>query len=177
MFKNIDNITMRFITREDKPTIYKAIDENRDFLGVYVDFIKDITEKDFDSLMKNWEAIQILGRGFQVGLFEDDKYIGQCNVSIDTYDNRGEIGYWLIESATGKGVMTRAVDQLTSFTFRFHDLNKITIKCVDTNEKSLAIPKRLGFIYEGTLREHQKLNGIYRDLQVFSKLRREWEIN
>lgn len=168
---------MRFIDRKDKDLIYEAIDGNREFLGEYVDFIKNMSEKELESLLKNWEAMHILGRGFQVGLFENDKYIGQCNVTIDSYDNRGEIGYWLVEGATGRGIMTRAVDQIGSFAFKFHDLNKISIKCVETNEKSLAIAKRLGYIYEGTLREHQKLNGVYRNLQVFSKLRREWEMD
>ena len=42
--------------------------------------------------------------------------------------------------------------------------------------RSSAIPKRLGFTFEGTLREAQVLDGRYVDLEVYSMLRREYSL-
>jgi ribosomal-protein-serine acetyltransferase len=48
------------------------------------------------------------------------------------------------------------------------------IHCATGNTRSSAVPKRLGFTFEGTLREAQLLDGRYVDLDVYSMLRREY---
>lgn len=52
--------------------------------------------------------------------------------------------------------------------------NRIVIRCHPENGRSSAVAKRLGFSYEGTLRECAKHNGELHDLEVYSVLRREW---
>ena len=174
MFKQIDNIQMRFIELEDKDILYQAMNKNREFLGQYIDFANHITEGQLETYIKNWQAMQVLGRGFQIGLFNGEEILGQCSVNLDSHDKRAEIGYWLIQDATGRGLMTRAVDQVLRICFEIYKLNKVSIKCVDTNKKSMAIAQRLGFVYEGRLRQHQKLKGVFRDLLVYSILKEEW---
>lgn len=177
MFGQIDDIEIRFISKEDRDPIYKAMDENREFLGNYIDFVNTITPEELEKHLVNWEAMQVLGRGFQVGLFQGEEALGQCSVTINTYDNRGEIGYWLVESATGRGIITRAVKEIMKFCFNFYGLHKLTIECMPENAKSRAVAERLGFVYEGRLRDHQKLKGDYCDLLVYSKLRDEWRLD
>jgi ribosomal-protein-serine acetyltransferase len=53
-------------------------------------------------------------------------------------------------------------------------LNRVEIHCAAGNTKSAAIPRRLGFTLEGTIREGQFLNGRYHDTLLFSMLKREW---
>lgn len=99
-----------------------------------------------------------------------------CGIRLSRYDDRGEIGYWLIPEFTGKGIMTKMALNVMHMGFKVYGLNKITIMCADTNYKSQGIPKRLGFKFDGILRQHQKLRNEYRDLYVFSIVRSEWEL-
>ena len=98
--------------------------------------------------------------------------------SIDRRDKSAEIGYWLAKSATGKGLVLRAVEKLLEYGFEELVLNRVVIKCVPENMKSRAIPERLGFVKEGVEREAGWLHTRFVDHVVYSMLAREWrEIN
>ncbi|MBX5450947.1 GNAT family N-acetyltransferase [Thermogemmatispora sp.] len=80
-----------------------------------------------------------------------------------------EIGYWLRVTATGRGYMTEAVQLLTTFAFEQLVANRVFIRCDERNERSAAIPRRLGFVCEGCLR-HESLapDGKLRNTLVFA---------
>jgi len=73
---------------------------------------------------------------------------------------KGEIGYWLDSDHHGKGIVTQAVKKLLEIGFGYYALDKIIIRCATQNLRSFAIPKRLGFVHEGTLRAD--IRGGYR---------------
>lgn len=66
--------------------------------------------------------------------------------------------------------MTRTVESLTHYCLNELYLNRITIRSVKENEKSCAIPIRLGYSQEGFSR---LLHGKYYDLVNYSKLRKD----
>lgn len=175
MLGQIDRYEIRYIKEKDAWAFYQAVEENRAYLSQYLDFAKSLSLEDTQRAIKLWQADLIRGRGFKWGLFDGSEFLAMCSLSLNSYDKRGEIGYWLVEKSTGQGLMTRMVGYLVSLAFNIYKLNKLTIKCVDTNTKSQDLAKKLGFTYEGTLRQHQRLNEEFRDLQVYSLLRSEWE--
>lgn len=89
----------------------------------------------------------------------------------------GAIGYWLCASYNGKGVMTKVVEKLLEYGFVENRLNKIEIRCAEENVKSRAIPERLGFTYEATLRQCEWLYDKYVDHAVYSMLASEYKTN
>lgn len=93
---------------------------------------------------------------------------------IDWQDKSAKIGYWLAKDATGKGLMTRAVEKLLEYAFDERNLNRIVIKCAPENTKSRAVPERLGFTVEGVEREAGWLHTRFVDHVVYSLLAREW---
>jgi ribosomal-protein-serine acetyltransferase len=88
----------------------------------------------------------------------------------------GAIGYWLSASHAGKGVMTKVVKRLLEIGFVEHNLNKIEIRCAEQNHKSRAIPERLGFTYEATLRQCEWLYDRYVDHALYSMLASEYKV-
>ena len=50
------------------------------------------------------------------------------------------------------------------------NLHKLTIRVQTENAKSAAIPKRLNFIKEGVLVEHEMSNGKFVSLDLYSKI-------
>ncbi len=58
------------------------------------------------------------------------------------------IGYWCRASEQGKGYVTEWVNALTRYGFEILGLKKISIHADSENEKSMAVPERLGYNFE-----------------------------
>lgn len=176
MILKIEDYELRVIPIEDAEMLYNTMQENADYLSEYLDFVSNITLEAEKMAINTWQDMFMKGMGFEGGIYYKDRLIGMCGIRISRYDDRGEIGYWLSPEYTGKGIMTKMVQGVMNTGFKAYGLNKITIMCADTNIKSQGIPKRLGFKFDGILRQHQKLRNEYRDLYVFSILQKEWEL-
>jgi ribosomal-protein-serine acetyltransferase len=72
-------------------------------------------------------------------------------------------------------VMTDACRAVVTHLFGELELNRVEIRCAAGNTKSSAIPRRLGFTLDGTLRDAQFVNGRHHDLLVFGMLKRDWK--
>jgi ribosomal-protein-serine acetyltransferase len=70
--------------------------------------------------------------------------------------------------------MTRAVAALIEHAVSVLELNRIEIRAAVGNARSHAVPQRLGFREEGTLRQAERVGGVYLDVVVFSLLASEW---
>jgi ribosomal-protein-serine acetyltransferase len=96
-------------------------------------------------------------------------------VWIDAANLSAGIGYWLAESAEGRGLMSAAVAALLRHGFRDLKLNRIEIRAGVRNRRSRAIPERLGFRHEGTLRQAERLPERLVDHAVYAMLAGEWQ--
>lgn len=95
-------------------------------------------------------------------------------MKLITCTEKTSIGYYLDKQFEGHGIMTQAVEALIKYCFDEIDLNRIEISAAVHNEKSRAIPERLGFTREGMLRDNELLNGIYSSSYIYSLLKSEY---
>lgn len=115
--------------------------------------------------------------GFNLGIFLRGQLAGVIGYHSINWPNRHvEIGYWLGAEFEGQGLMTRACRTLIDFAFEKLLLNRVAILCATGNVRSRAIPERLGFTQEGTLRDGEWLYDHFVDLVFYSILAREWHI-
>jgi ribosomal-protein-serine acetyltransferase len=70
--------------------------------------------------------------------------------------------------------MTGAVTALVDHAISDWDLNRVEIRASVENAASRAIPERLGFREEGTLRQAELVDGRYHDTVVYSMLAADW---
>ena len=86
-----------------------------------------------------------------------------------------EIGYWARRSFAGRGYVTEAANAITRYAFEQLKAKRVELRYSTKNDKSIAIAKRLGFDYEGCLRnEHLSPSGNeLRDMFVYSRLNAE----
>jgi ribosomal-protein-serine acetyltransferase len=66
------------------------------------------------------------------------------------------------------------LDELIGAAFSYLEMNRIQIKCAVGNQRSINIPKRLAFRFEGIERAGEWLNDRFVDLEVYSMLRSDW---
>ena len=70
--------------------------------------------------------------------------------------------------------MTVAVRLLVDHALSTWDLNRVEIRAAVENHRSRAIPKRLGFRHEGTLRQAELIRGRYLDSVIYVMLKAAW---
>ncbi|MGA3599438.1 GNAT family N-acetyltransferase [Lysinibacillus agricola] len=103
------------------------------------------------------------------------KVIGTCGfLHYEKAHNRIEIGYDLMPTYWGKGIMKETLESIIHFAFTKMNINKIEAKVEPENTSSLRLLEKLNFQQEGILREHEFEKGQYVDLVIFSKLKREY---
>jgi RimJ/RimL family protein N-acetyltransferase len=124
------------------------------------------------------QASWLLHEDLPVGVFElrNGRLLGgsglhRINWNIRTF----EIGYWLRRSAHGYGYMTEAVQLLTRMAFDTLAANRVEIRMDTRNTRSEQVPKRLGFVLEGTLRNNiPDMAGQPRDTHIYALIPDEY---
>jgi ribosomal-protein-serine acetyltransferase len=168
-------ITLKILDLNDSKIIFDAIDQNRNHLRKWLPFV-DMTRSENDTRSFVKSIVDDVERRQEVFTiwFKDD-FCGLVGLKdIDYLNRKIEIGYWLIEKMTGKGIITQSVEKLIIFIFETLEMNRIQIKCGVGNQKSSSIPKRLGFILEGIERQGERHHFNFIDLEVYSLLKKEW---
>lgn len=88
---------------------------------------------------------------FGYGIFDSE---GTLLGAVGLHDRVGpaalEIGYWCHIAYTGRGIITRAVAALTDAALRLPGIEQVQIRCDAANERSAAVPRRLGYRLDRT---------------------------
>lgn len=161
----------------DAEEIYKAIDSNRNYLKKWLPWVEDSrTIEDargfIEAANKQFES----NNGFQAVIWYRGEFAGLIGYhGMDLENKSVSIGYWIKEELSGRGIMTKACNEMVDYAFNELRLNRVEIRCGRKNYKSRAIPERLGFTKEGIIREAEWLYDHYIDLVVYGILKREWK--
>lgn len=84
---------------------------------------------------------------------------------------RGEIGYWLVPGARGRGIGTTAVGLLVEWAFDVLELDRIEIMTTPDNAPARALAAALGFREEGVLAQRNLERGRRVDIVLLARLR------
>ena len=170
-------LQLKLLHVSDAESLFVLTDANRAHLKEWLPWV-DYTQTVVDSQKFIEQALQQFAqnKGFQAGIFYNDALVGMIGLHEINWSNRSTaIGYWLAEEAVGNGIMTKATRAVLTYVFEFLKLNRVDIRAASGNVRSQAIPKRLGFVHEGTLRQAEWLYDHFVDLELFTMLREEYE--
>ena len=146
-------IALRRPTAADVDALHAVIESSRAHLRPFMpwaDQDRDGTAGFVTKAAENWAS----GTDHSYLVIEqhppggDERILGVCGLHHRS-DDRGtvEIGYWLRPEAVGRGVMTAATRALTDLAFTLTGISRVTIRCDAANQRSAAIPRRLGFVH------------------------------
>jgi len=173
----IDNdIELRLVESKYAEECFKVIFTNKSHLKKWLPWVENNRIEDTKLYIEASKKQYCENNGFQSFIFCKDKIIGAIGYhKFDWIHKTTSIGYWLAEEYIGKGIMTRACKKIIDYALKGLNLNRVEIRCAENNHKSRAIPERLGFTNEGTIREAELLNGSYVNHVVYGIVKREWE--
>lgn len=157
--------------------LFATVERERQHLREWFSWV-DATGTEDDSVAFIRSSLEQFAsnNGFAAGIWCGERLAGTVRTHrIDWMNRCAELGYWLAREHEGKGIATDACRAVTTHCFHELDLNRVEIRCAAGNLKSAAIPKRLAFTFEATLREAHFVNGRFHDMLVFSMLKRDWK--
>jgi ribosomal-protein-serine acetyltransferase len=155
------------------PVIFETIERDRNYLQPWLPFVASTLKlSDTEAFIRGISAQPQNRKDEIYAIWFKDEFAGLIGFKDTDWINRKtELGYWLAEKMQGKGIVTACAEKLIRYTFQKLKLNRIQIKTAVGNSKSAAIPKRLGFVFEGVERAGEKHNQNYLDLEVYSLLK------
>ena len=157
----------------DGQALWEAVEESREHILPWLPW--GDTHKspaDSEAFVRRNQGRWILREDLPLSIWEktSGKYLGGSGLHrIDWEVPSFEIGYWLRRSATGQGYMTETVWLICRLAFETLKANRVFIRCATGNLNSAAIPPRLGFQHEGTLRNSvRNASGELCDMMMFA---------
>ncbi|WP_018754950.1 GNAT family N-acetyltransferase [Paenibacillus terrigena] len=119
-----------------------------------------------DDLSRDSKAIR-----FSIIKKESNEIIGSCGYnSFDFENEKAEIGYDIAKSFWGRGYASEAICALLDHAFSSLKLNRIEAKVDPENVNSIKLLQKLNFTFEGTLRQYERVEEKFNDLNIYSKL-------
>ncbi|GAC1651729.1 MAG: GNAT family protein [Vulcanimicrobiaceae bacterium] len=169
---------LRPVRLADTEELYRLVHQNYGHLYPWMGWVPEdgVTREGIRDFLRSKEKAAREQTQYHAAIVLDGRIIGSIGLSVIDWQNRiAHVGYWLSEEWTGRGIMTASVSSLVGYAFDALEFNRIEIRCEAENDKSAAVPRRLGFRHEGTLREAQLIHGRYRDDCIFAMLARDWQ--
>jgi ribosomal-protein-serine acetyltransferase len=171
-----ESITLHLPESNMAQELFDLIDQEREYLGRWLIWVKNTSSiNDSHTFLKEAGIFNRGGQRLTTFIKYNKKIVGSVAfVKLDKTNKCGEIGYWISENMQGRGIITKSCEKLIEYAFKHLDLNRIVIKMDAQNTKSKAIPIRMGFTYEGKLRQDRFINDHFRDTDLYSLLKKEW---
>jgi RimJ/RimL family protein N-acetyltransferase len=170
-------LTRRLVIRcwnpADAPLLKASVDENIDHLLPWMPWAADEPKplQQKVDLIRAWRAGFDLGKDFVYGIFnrEESRVLGGTGLHTRLGPGAREIGYWIHRDYTNIGLATEVSAALTRVAFEIDGVRRVEIHCEPRNIRSAAIPRKLGFTCEATLRERYPFTeDQYRDIMIWS---------
>jgi RimJ/RimL family protein N-acetyltransferase len=153
--------TSRLILRcwnlEDAPLLKEAIDESREHLLPWMPWAKNEPQpiEAKVAYLRHWRSRFDRDEEFVYGVFdpEEERVLGGCGLHTRLSGHALEIGYWIHVNFINQGLATELSAALTKVAFEVHCVRRVEIHCDPRNVRSAAVPRKLGYVHEATLKK------------------------
>jgi ribosomal-protein-serine acetyltransferase len=170
-----DGSYLRLLREADAQELHALIEANRAHLARWLPWAEGQGFDETLDFIHKTRSQASENDGFQAAIVLDGGIVGMAGYPGVDWGNRStRIGYWLDAAHQGKGIMTAAVRLLVDHALTAWQLNRVEILVATENRRSRAIPERLGFREEGTLRQLHLVGGRYLDCASYSMLAAYW---
>ena len=170
-----NRLLLRQIVPGDAESLFAILsdEETLEFYGDEPHQSLDETKELINQIEERYTSKKALRWG--VTLMGEDRLIGSCSLfHFDEGFDRAETGYELNRAYWRKGIMTEALSAILTFGFSELGLHRIEAIIDIANERSKNLLLKLGFTYEGYLRQRFPFRGDFLDEYYFGLLKDEW---
>ncbi len=170
-----NRLHLRQIQPKDAEAFF-AIKSDREVMDFYGDEVHQSLEETralIQQLQDSYDRREALFWG--ITLKGEDVIIGSCAfISFNPDFHYAETGYEMHRAYWRQGIMAEAMSTILTYGFTELELHRIEAALDDRNAPSKNLLLKLGFTYEGNLRQRFLLRDQFLDAHYFGLLKDEW---
>ncbi|MFL6657767.1 MAG: GNAT family N-acetyltransferase [Massilia sp.] len=171
--------TLRPVRAADAPALAKLVAANAAHLSGYLPKVASLAN--LPEAQRHVEAtLAAVEQGdlLEWHIFTNEILCGAIRLHhIDTDNRKAAIACYLGADHLGRGLATASVRTVLQYAFGRLALNRIELVCASENMASQRLAERLGFRWEGLLRQAELIDGAYLDHFVYGLLREDFAAN
>jgi RimJ/RimL family protein N-acetyltransferase len=171
-------LLVRCYNPSDAPLLAESVTENMEHLRPWMPWVHSEPEPIEEKIarLKMFRGNFDLGQNYIYGIFnpEDTKLLGGTGLHPRLGPEELEIGYWIHKDYVNQGLVTESTAALIKVAFELIHVHRIEIHCDPANVASAAIPRKLGFLHEGTLRAKTRFLDGWSDSMVWGLLETDY---
>ena len=164
-----DDLSIELINKALAPTYLQLVQQNYDYLDQWLTWPSVCKAvEDFEEYINSVLHKYAEGEAIVCAMRYKGDVVGNVALfEIESRLKRAKIGYWLIESAQGNGVVNRSVRYLIDHAFTNLGIKKIQIHAAQGNTPSRAVAEKLGFKLEGIITRNEIIGDRIIDHAVY----------
>lgn len=171
-------LLVRCYNPSDAPLLAEAVTASVEHLRPWMPWVYAEPEPLEEKVqrLKRFRGNFDLGENFVYGIFspDDTKLLGGTGLHTRLGEGALEVGYWIHKDYVNQGLTTESSAALIKVAFELIHVHRIEIHCDPENLASAAIPRKLGFTHEGTLRANMRFLDRWRDTMIWGLLESEY---
>lgn len=174
-----ERLIIRCYEPKDAQLLKDAIDVSLEHLLPWMPWAKNEPETVETKIkrLRQFRGQFDLGLDYTFGIFNkaENELIGSTGLHTRQDSDSREIGYWISAKYIRQGFATETVKALMKVGFEIEGLERIEIRCAPENIASQEIPRKLGFLHEGTLKNRTTdTEGRARDVMIWTKFKTDY---
>ncbi|MEO2115269.1 MAG: GNAT family protein [Candidatus Poseidoniia archaeon] len=160
----------------DAEELFIIVDENRAYLREWLPWLDDVKSVD-DELALIRSLSEKNGPAFAFYIIRQfGNLVGVVGLNwVDQHNRSFGLGYWVSQSSTGQGIITKACSRLIDHCFDDLKLHRAVIEAAVENHPSRAVAERLGMRMEGISRDREWLYDHFTDHTLYAITAPEWK--
>ncbi len=173
-------LTLRPLTESDAEELFEAVETSREALKrrlLWVGGVRGV--EDQKRFIAQAQAVAEKGDELVLGVFESktDALVGVVSLDKQSSKERTQarLAVWIRADKQDRGYCTEAGRAVLECVFRRLNCHRLFARIDPTNRAFRRVLKKLGFHYEGCLRDDKRLNGRWIDQECWGLLKTEWK--
>jgi len=114
---------------------FNSLADPMEMMGIYADYFQELNGYFRGETPQN-----------EMGIWVGERLAGAASMAhLKDSSTAIEFGYWIAEEHEGKGIITRCISTLMDYAIDNMDVQRFIIGCAANNQRSRAVPERLGY--------------------------------
>ncbi len=171
-------VVVRILREEDAAPLARLVRANREFLKPW----EPAKEEEYFTVEGQRrivdDALLLYTGGIHLPcvILVDGELVGRINVNniVRGALHSGDVGYWVAESAGGKGVATSAVEAVQRLSFTALNLHRLGANTLVHNLRSQRVLEKNGFDRIGLAPKYLQIDGEWQDAVLYQVVNEAW---